>query len=142
MALHTPHRAASIAALPTFSEAAELIGIDASGISRAVKRLEIEPIRWGNREKRLTVADLLTIAQGAHRHSLEEVGGELLDRTERKHPEQAAMIRAEIDEFFAALPKPAPLSEDEFVEMVKATLPPEMAARHIALYRSQRRNSQ
>jgi hypothetical protein len=131
-----------VAALPTFAQAAELVGVDPSGISRAAKRLGIEPIRWGNREKHLSVADLLTIALKAHRHPLEGVAGELLDRVERDHPEQSAAIRAEIDEFFAALPKPVATPEAQFIAELRAVAPPEDAERLIALYQSARRSHQ
>lgn len=142
MAVHAPDRAASIAALPTFSEAAELIGIDPSGISRAVKRLEIQPLRWGNREKHLQVADVLRIAQGANRYSLEEVAGELLDRVERDHPEQMPGIRTEIDEFFAALAPRAATPEDEFIAQLRSTVPPDAAEQLIELYLDAKRSHQ
>jgi len=142
MATSTVRQDEYIAALPTFTEAADLIGIDPSGISRAVKKLGIEPLRWGNREKYLRVADLLTISTTAHRHPLEGVAGELLDRVERDHPAQAPIIQAEIDEFFAALPRRTPPTEDEFIAGTRALLPPEVAERHIALYRKRVLNTQ
>ena len=142
MAVHAPHRAASIAALPTFSEAAELIGIDPSGISRAVKRLGIEPVRWGNHEKHVNVADVLRLAQSANRYALEEVAGELLNRVERDHPEQAPGVRAEIDEFFAALAPRAPTAEAEFIDQLRAIAPPDAAEQLIQLYLAAKRSHQ
>jgi hypothetical protein len=138
----TSSRSEYIAALPTFREAAELIGIDPSGISRAVNRLGIEPIAWGNREKRLAVADLLRIAGHAKRFSLEEVAGELLDRVAREHPAQAAAIRVEIDDYFAKLPEPTATDELAFIAELRAGLPPEAAERAIEIYRGFRRRTQ
>src|SRR5260370_8145783 len=99
-------RAAYVGALPTFTEAAAFIMIDPSGVSRAVKALGIEPIPWGNREKHLAIADVFRIAIHAKRAALEEVGGGLLDWTEREHPDQVDAIRDKIAPFFPSLPEP------------------------------------
>jgi hypothetical protein len=134
MSIDAVSRAEYVRALPTFAEAASLIGLDPSGVSRAVKRLGIEPLPWGNREKHLAVADVLRIAVYAKRRALEEVSGGLLDRAEREHPAQVEAIRAEIDAFFASLPEPEPTPRDEFVAELRAGLPPEAAERAIEIY--------
>jgi len=136
MSIDAVSRAEYVGALPTFAEAAALIGLDPSGVSRAVKRLGIEPLPWGNREKHLAVADVLRIAAHAKRLALEEVGGGLLDRAEREHPAQVAAIRAEIDAFFASLPEPEPTPRDQFIVELRAGLPPEAAERAIEIYRA------
>jgi hypothetical protein len=74
MSTDATRRAEYVAALPTFAEAAALIMIDPSGVSRAVKTLGVEPIPWGNREKHLAIADVFRIAIHAKRAALEEVG--------------------------------------------------------------------
>jgi len=136
MSIDAVSRAEYVGALPTFAEAAALIGLDPSGVSRAVKRLGIEPLPWGNREKHLAVADVLRIAAHAKRLALEEVGGGLLDRAEREHSAQVAAIRAEIDAFFASLPEPEPTPRDQFIAELRAGLPPEAAERAIEIYRA------
>jgi hypothetical protein len=136
MATNAISRAEYVRALPTFAEAAALIGLDPSGISRAVKKLEIEPLRWGNREKHLAVADVLRIAIHANRLALEEVGGALLDWAEREHPDQAEAIQAEIDAFFASLPEPLATPEDQFFTELRAGLPAAAAERAIEIYRA------
>ena len=127
-------RAEYVAALPTYTDAARFIGIDPSGITRAAKRLGIEPIPWGNREKHLAVADLFRIAIDAKRAALEEVGGELLDWAEREHPDQAEAIRGDIDAFFATLPEREAVDPDEFIAGLRAGLPPEAAEQAIQVY--------
>jgi hypothetical protein len=134
MASSTASRADYVRSLPTLAEAATLIGQDPSSISRAVKRLGIEPLAWGNREKHLAVADVLRIAIHAKRFALEEVGGGLLDWAEREHPDQVDAIRAEIDAFFAALPERKAAPRDEFIAELRAGLPPEAAERAIEIY--------
>lgn len=141
MATTADSRADYVAALPTFVEAAELIGVDPSGISRAVKRHGIAPVLWGNREKHLSVADLLTIASHSNRQPLEGVAGELLDRVERDHPAQVAGIQAEIDSFFAALPDRPAVPEDEFIATLRAIDPPEAGEELVQLYLRLRRNT-
>jgi hypothetical protein len=127
-------RAEYVAALPTFAEAAALIMIDPSGVSRAVKALGIEPIPWGNREKHLAIADVFRIAIHAKRAALEEVGGELLDWAEREHPDRAEAIRSEIDAFFAPLPERQPTPPEQFIAELRAGLPPEAAEQAIQIY--------
>jgi hypothetical protein len=134
MSIDAVSRAAYVRALPTFAEAASLIGLDPSGVSRAVKRLGIEPLPWGNREKHLAVADVLRIAVYAKRRALEEVSGGLLERAEREHPVQVEAIRAEIDAFFASLPEPEPTPRDDFIAELRAGLPPEAAERAVEIY--------
>lgn len=134
MSIDAVSRAEHVRALPTFAEAAALIGLDPSGVSRAVKRLGIAPLPWGNREKHLAVADVLRIAAHAKRLALEEVGGGLLDWAEREHPDRADAIRAEIDAFFASLPEPEPTPRDQFIAEIRAGLPPEAADRAIEIY--------
>jgi len=130
-----------VRALPTFSDAATLIGIDPSGITRIVKRLDIEPQMWGGREKHLTVADLLTIASEAQRASLEEVAGGLIELAERDHPERARDITAEIDRYFDELPKPTATAADTFVAELRAALPKQWADKAEAIYRGHARSS-
>jgi hypothetical protein len=142
MSTATTRRAEYVAALPTYTDAARFIGIDPSGITRAAKRLGIEPIPWGNREKHLTVADLFRIAIEAKRAALEEVGGELLDWAEREHPDQAEAIRAEIDAFFASLPPRKAADPDELIADLRAGLPPDAAERAIDIYLSFRGKAQ
>jgi hypothetical protein len=134
MSINAVSRAENVRALPTFAETASLIGLDPSGVSRAVRKLGIEPLPWGNREKHLTVADVFRIAIDANRLALEEVGGGLLDWAQRKHPEQAEAIQAEIDAFFASLPEPQATPRDQFIAELRAGLPPEAAERAIEIY--------
>jgi hypothetical protein len=99
----TADRAGYVAALPTFAQSAAMIGIHPSGIGRAVKRLGIEPVRWGNRDKHLSVADLMRLAIDAHRETVQTVASRLLEQVGREHPDQAAAIQADIDAFLAGL---------------------------------------
>jgi hypothetical protein len=135
MAPTTTTRSEYVRALPKLSDVAELIGLDASGVTRAIQRLGIEPLRWGGRDKHLAIADILTIAAGAQRASLEEVAGGLLDWTQREHPEHVGSFTAEIDAYFAALPAPKAQEPHAFVAELRAALPKRWAAKAEEIWR-------
>ena len=124
-----------VRALPTFSVAAELIGVDPSGITRAVERLGIEPEMWGGREKHLRVLDLIRIASQAQRASVEEVAGGLVELVGRDHPDQAARLAEEVDRCLAELPAPQAVGEEAFVTELRSALPRHWAEQAERIYR-------
>jgi hypothetical protein len=131
-------RSDDVRALPKLSDAAQLIGLDASGVTRAIQRLGIEPLRWGGRDKHLAVADVMTIAASAQRASLEEVAGGLLDWAEREHPEHVEAFAAEIDTYLAALHEPKAQEPDAFVTELRAALPKRWATKAEEIWREHR----
>jgi hypothetical protein len=133
---HAPAtRSEYVQALPKLSDAAKLIGLDASGVTRAIQRLDIEPLRWGGRDKHLAITDVLRIAASARRASLEEVAGNLLTWAEQEQPEHVDAFTAELDAFFAALPAPAAREPDAFVAELRAALPKRWAAEAERIWR-------
>lgn len=133
---HAPAtRSEYVQALPKLSDAARMIGLDASGITRAIQRLEIEPLRWGGRDKHLEIVDVLRIAATSQRASPEEVAGSLLTWAEEEHPEHVEAITADLDAFFTALPAPTPRGPDAFVAELRAALPQRWAAEAERIWR-------
>ena len=131
----TSARADVVRTLPTYLQAAELIEIHPSGITRAVAKLGIEPELWGGVEKHLKVVDVLRIAAQARRASVEEVAGGLLERAADDSPRQVA-IRAEIDRYFAEVHKPAQASsQDSFLAELREALPGKYAKQAERIYR-------
>jgi hypothetical protein len=124
----TVDRAGYVAALPTFAQSAAMIGIHPSGIGRAAKRLGIEPVRWGNRDKHLSVADLMRLAEDAHRETVQTVASRLLEQVAREHPDHAAAIRADLDAFTSELAPPHPEA------VLRSPVEPDTARRLVALY--------
>lgn len=123
-------------ALPTFKQAAALIEIDATGIGRAVRRLELTPVKWGGREKRLQVVDLLRIAAHARRATVNEVAAGLLNLVSSSHPDMVDDIRREVDRYFAEVhSKPNAQPADEFLAEVASALPGEHAETVAKIYR-------
>jgi hypothetical protein len=134
-ATQTSARADVVRTLPTYQEAAELIEIHPSGITRAVARLGIEPQLWGGVEKHLRVVDVLRIAAQARRASVEEVAGGLLESA-ADDPARQVAIRAEIDRYFAEVHQPAqPSSQDSFLAELREALPGKYAKEAERIYR-------
>jgi hypothetical protein len=131
----TSVRADVIRTLPTYLQAAELIEIHPSGITRAVAKLGIEPELWGGVEKHLKVVDVLWIAAQARRASVEEVAGGLLERA-ADDPSRQVAIRAEIDRYFAEDHRPAQASsQDSFLAELREALPRKYAKQAERIYR-------
>jgi hypothetical protein len=121
--------------LPTYQEAAELIEMHPSGITRAVAKLGIEPQLWGGVEKHLEVVDVLRIAAQARRAAVEEVAGALLERAS-EDPARREAVRAEIDRYFAEVHQPAqPSSPDAFLAELRDKLPGKYAKQAERIYR-------
>jgi hypothetical protein len=134
-ATQTSARADVVRTLPTYQEAAELIEIHPSGITRAVAKLGIEPQLWGSVEKHLKIVDVLRIAAQARRASVEEVAGGLLERA-ADHPARQDTIRVEIDRYFAKVhPAPQPAPQDSFLTELREALPKKYAERAERIYR-------
>jgi hypothetical protein len=134
VATQTPARAEVVRTLPTYQEAAELIEIHPSGITRAVAKLGIEPQLWGGVEKHLAVVDVLRIAAQARRATTEEVAGGLLDRA-AGDPVQRKAVQAEVDEFFDARKPAQPAPQDEFLAELRDALPGKYAKQAEEIYR-------
>jgi hypothetical protein len=132
--IQTSTRADVIRTLPTYQEAAELIEIHPSGITRAVAKLGIVPELWGGVEKHLKVADVLRIAAQARRATIEEVAGGLLERAS-SDPVQHEAVRAEIDEFLADRQPAQPAPPEEFLAELRQALPGKYARQAERIYR-------
>jgi hypothetical protein len=105
-------------------------------MSRIVRALDIEPQRWGRRDKHLETAQVLQIARVAQRAALEEVAGSILEWTEQNHPDAVTQTTAEIDVFFADLPQPTATAADEFVAELHSALPPDWARKAEEIWRA------
>jgi hypothetical protein len=129
-------RADRVRSLPTLSQAAGFIGLDTGGMSRIVRSLGVEPLRWGRRDKHLDANQVLQIARVAQRASLEEVAGSVIEWTEKNHPEALERTTAEIDGFFAQLPAPTATPADQFVAELHAALPEHWARKAEEIWRA------
>lgn len=135
MVTQTSPRADVVRTLPTYQEAAELIEVHPSGITRAVAKLGIQPELWGGIEKHLQVVDVLRIAGQARRASVEEVAGGLLERASGD-PAQRDAVQSELDRYFAEIQQPAQVSPQEaFLAELHEALPGKYAKQAERIYR-------
>jgi hypothetical protein len=105
-------------------------------VSRAVKRLGIEPVAWGHRDKHLAIADVLRLAIHAKRATPEEVADRLLAWADRYHLPMVGTFKAEIDAFFAAAREPPTRGDEAFIAELRAALPEPWAERAESIYRA------
>jgi hypothetical protein len=131
-----------VRALPSLSQAAELIDISPAGITRGIDELGIEPVPWGRKEKHLNVSDLLRLASHLRRASVEEVAGGLLELVERKAPDQLSAISDEVDRFFETLPARRPADGAGFLQELRDALPARYADQAEAIYRRHAESTQ
>lgn len=129
-------RKTRVRSLPTLSQAARFVGLDSGGMSRIVRSLGIEPQAWGRRDKHLEASQVLQIARVAKRASLEEAAGNIIEWTEKNHPEALEQTTAEIDRFFAQLPQPTATPADQFVTELHAALPERWARKAEQIWRA------
>jgi hypothetical protein len=132
--VRTSARADWVRALPTYQQAADLIEIHPSGITRAVAKLGIQPELWGGIEKHLRAVDVLRIAAQARRATVEEVAGGLLELAS-SDTAQREVVRAEIDEFVAARKPAQPMPPEEFLAELREALPEKYAKQAEQIYR-------
>jgi hypothetical protein len=130
----TSTRADVVHALPTYQEAAELIEIHPSGITRAVAKLGIQPELWGGTEKHLRALDVLKIAAQARRASVEEVAGGLLERVVHD-PAQHEGVRVEVDSYLAERQPARPAPQEAFLAELHDALPRQYAKQAERIYR-------
>ena len=129
-----------VRALPTFTQAAEMIEIDPTGIGRAVAKLGISSREWGGREKRLEIVDVLRIAAKARRASVDEVAQMLLDATESEHPEALAYVEAETERYYDEIRGDAQ-EENQFLDEIQTALPAKHAKTVEKIYKRYLDNS-
>jgi hypothetical protein len=129
-------RVEHVRSLPTLSQAAAFIGVDSGGMSRIVRSLGIEPLAWGRRDKHLEAVQVLQVARVAQRASLEEVAGSIVEWTEKNHPEALERTTAQIDGFFAGLPRPTATPAEQFVAELHTALPERWACKAEEIWRA------
>lgn len=111
-------------AYPTLTEAAGLLGVSASTLSR---RSDLEFERMGERDKRLPASEVMRLAGIYRKRSLGEVAVELIAYARRHCTAHAQEVEEQIERYFEQAPAPT-LSGTDFLAEAKRALPP-------ALYR-------
>ncbi len=112
----------SLLAYPTLTEAARLLGVSASTLSR---RDDLVCERMGERDKRIPAGEVMRLAVVYRKRSLGEVAADLIGRARESSPHDAEHVQEEIERFFEQSESPA-LPVGAFLTEAKRVLPAEL----------------
>jgi hypothetical protein len=118
----TPTLDISLLAYPTLTEAARLLGVSASTLSR---RDDLVCERMGERDKRIPAGEVMRLAVVYRKRSLGEVAADLIGRARERSPRDAEHVQEEIERFFEQSESSA-RSEGAFLTEAKRALPVEL----------------
>jgi hypothetical protein len=109
----------SLLAYPTLTEAARLLGVSASTLSR---RNDLVVERMGERDKRIPAGEVMRLAVVYRKRSLGEVAADLIGRARESSPQHAEHVQEEVERFFEQS-MPSARSESEFLAEAERALP-------------------
>jgi len=122
----------SLLAYPTLSEAAGLLGVSASTLSR---REDLLCERMGERDKRVPAGEVMRLAAVYRKRSLGEVAAGLITRARERAPGDAEHVREEVERFFEQ-GEPRAVSAGEFLAEAERALPGELYEEVRRVYRA------
>jgi hypothetical protein len=112
----------SLLAYPTLTEAARLLGVNASTLSR---RDDLVVERMGERDKRVPAGELMRLAFVYRKRSLGEVAADLIAHARESSPQHAEHVQEEVERFFEQK-EPLVLSDGAFLAEAERALPAEL----------------
>jgi hypothetical protein len=112
----------SLLAYPTLTEAAHLLGVSASTLSR---RDDLVVERMGERDKRIPAGEVMRLAVVYRKRSLGEVAADLIARAWESSPQYAEYVQEEVERFFEQREPPV-LLDGAFLAEAKRALPGEL----------------
>jgi hypothetical protein len=112
----------SLLAYPTLTEAAGLLGVSASTLSR---RDDLVVERMGERDKRVPAGEVMRLASVYRKRSLGEVAADLIGRARESSPQYVEHVQEEVERFFEKS-MPAVRSESEFLAEAERALPADL----------------
>jgi hypothetical protein len=129
----TPRLDISLLAYPTLTEAARLLGVSASTLSR---RDDLVVERMGERDKRVPTGEVMRLAIVYRKRSLGEVAAGLIGRARERSPQDVEYVQAEIERCFEQGGSPPALSEGAFLTEAERALPAELYEQVRLVYRA------
>jgi hypothetical protein len=106
-------------AYPTLSQAAKLLGVSPSTLSR---RSDVLYEAMGARDKRLPATEVLRLAATYRKRSINEVAFDLIIYAREHAPTHVPEVEQEVERFFGLLAPPS-VSERDFLADARAALP-------------------
>jgi hypothetical protein len=119
-------------AYPTLTEAAGLLGVSASTLSR---RSDLAFERMGERDKRIPAGELMRLAGVYRKRSLGEVAAELIAYAGRHCAAHAEDVQEQVEQYFEQTPGPASTGTG-FLAEAKRALPVELYEEVARIYRA------
>lgn len=117
---------------PTLTEAAGMLGVSGSTLSR---RVDLRAERMGERDRRIPAAEVMRLAVVYRKRALNEVAADLIDYAHEHAPAHTGEVDEQVQRFFGVRGAPA-VSGDAFLAEAKRTLPAELYAEVVRVYRS------
>jgi hypothetical protein len=125
----------TLAAYPTLRQAATILGVSVSSLSRR-RGLETQPF---GRERRLAPVTVMDLAAYYRRRSEYEVAGSLLDYAIKHAPAVAKDVERELDDYLQATSeRDVPLRADDFLATAERHLPAELYGKVVDAYTASR----
>lgn len=112
----------SLLAYPTLTEAARLLGVSASTLSR---RDDLVVEQMGERDKRIPAGEVMRLAVVYRKRSLGEVSADLIARARESTPQHAEHVQEEVERFFEQ-GEPPVLLDGAFLAEAERALPAEL----------------
>jgi hypothetical protein len=112
----------SLLAYPTLTEAAHLLGVSASTLSR---RDDLVVERMGERDKRIPAREVMRLAVVYRKRSLGEVAADLIARARESSPQHVEHVQGEVERFFEQMEPPV-LLDGAFLAEAERALPAEL----------------
>ena len=112
----------SLLAYPTLTEAARLLDVSASTLSR---RDDLVVERMGERDKRIPAGEVMRLAVVYRKRSLDEVAADLIARVRESSPQHAEHVQGEVERFFEQREPPV-LLDGAFLAEAERALPAEL----------------
>lgn len=119
-------------AYPTLTEAARLLAVSASTLSR---RDDLRAERMGERDRRLPAGEVMRLAALYRKRSLNEVAADVVDYAAQHAPTQATAVEGQIEAFFAEHQAQA-LAKGAFLDEARRALPDELYGEVERVYQS------
>jgi DNA-binding transcriptional regulator YdaS (Cro superfamily) len=118
-------------AYPTLTEAARLLAVSASTLSR---RDDLRAERMGERDRRLPAGEVMRLAALYRKRSLNEVAADVVDYAAQHAPKQATAVEGQIEAFFAE--HQAQALKGAFLDEARRALPDELYREVERVYQS------
>lgn len=125
-------------AWPTLTEAAAMVGVHVSTMSRDPSLITVEA---GRRDKRVRPLEVLRLAEHHQKRVLNEVAQELIDYAAEKSPDFAEAVEEEVELFFEERLTPAATPAEPFLDQLEKILPDDVFQRVRMLYRASRNHT-